>query len=100
MSKYRRDAKVDGNQNQIVKALRKIPGVSVKVGVDDIFVGFMGKNYWYEIKNASVVSKKTGIVNNSAKKKSQVKLEKSWTGHYKIVSSLDEIIDQLNLGKS
>ena len=95
MSKYRRAAKIDNNQNEIVKALRKMHGVSVKVGMDDILVGFNGKNYWYELKSASTVSKKTGGVRESAKKKSQIKLEESWTGQYTIVSSLDEIINQL-----
>ena len=37
MSKFRRAAKIDKNQPYIVDELRKIPGISVQVGMDDIW---------------------------------------------------------------
>ena len=91
----RRAAKIDNNQNAIVKALRDIPGVTVETGHDDILVGFYGKTFWFEIKSDSSVSKKTGKVRESSKKYSQIKLEKEWKGHYKIVSNLDDILDEI-----
>ena len=92
MGKYRRAAKVDGNQDQIIDDLEKM-GFSVERDHDDILVGKHGFTYWYEIKNPDLAcSKKTGKVLESAKKDSQKKLEKEWRGHYKIVSSFEEIL--------
>lgn len=93
----RRRAKIDSNQNDIVSALREIPGVQVALKHDDILVGFKGRTYWYEIKSEDSVSRKTGAVLISKKKKGQIKLEKEFTGHYRIVSSLDEILSDINI---
>jgi len=93
----RRKARIDNNQNSIVEALEDIPGVTVALKHDDILVGQAGRTFWYEIKSDSAVSRKTGKVLESRKKKSQVKLEAKWTGHYRIVSSLDEILTDLNI---
>jgi hypothetical protein len=97
MSKYRRAAKIDSNQNEIVKELRKIPGVTVEVNHDDILVGYKGKTYWYELKDESAVSKKTGKILESSIKDSQKKLRAEWAGHYKIVSSLEEILKDIGI---
>jgi hypothetical protein len=92
----RRNDRIDANQPDIVKALRKIPGVTVQIGMDDILVGHKGKTLWYEIKEPELaVSKRTGKINDSAKKDSQKRLEKEWQGHYRIVSSIDEILEDL-----
>ena len=91
----RRAKKVDSNQADIVKALRTMAGVTVSLDHDDIFVGYRGLNYWFEIKNPGAVSKKTGKIKESAKKESQKILEQFWCGHYRIVSSLDEIVIDL-----
>ena len=97
MSKYRRKAKVDSNQVQIVEDLRKL-GFSVQPGHDDILVGRAGKTYWFELKNPECRSKKTGEILQSAKKKdSQIKLEQEWRGHYKLVTSLDEILVEIDI---
>ena len=87
MSKYRRAAKVDGNQTEIVEALRAIPNLTVALTHDDILVGYKGLTYWYEIK----VSEKATI------QPSQVDLIADWKGHYKIVWSLDMILEDLNI---
>lgn len=97
MSKNRYSARTDENQKEIVKELRRIPGVKVEVDHDDIFVGYKGRNFWYEIKNTEELSKKTGKIKESAKKDSQKELEKSWTGHYEIVWSLDQILEEIGL---
>lgn len=83
----------DKNESSIVKELRKF--ASVVTGHDDILVGYKGKTYWFEIKSERAVSKKTGKVYESEKKKSQIKLENEFKGHYRIVSSLDEILDEI-----
>lgn len=87
MAKYRRAAKVDGNQGEIVAALKAIDGISVYLDVDDILVGYMGKSYWYEIKATS----------KSSLQPVQKKLLIEWTGHYKIVWSLDMILEDIGI---
>lgn len=53
----RQKARVDNNQAEIVRELRKVPGVSVSVlscvgrGLPDLLVGMDGKNYLFEVKN-------------------------------------------------
>ncbi len=90
----RRREMTDSNEKEIVRQLRSIPGVSVSVDKDDIFVGYEGKNYWYEIKNPNVANK-AGVVKESAKKDNQKELEKHWPGHYRIVCNLDQILEDL-----
>ena len=96
MSKYRRAAKVDSNQNIIVANLRSIPGCTVQLGMDDILVGFKGKNYWFELKEPGKVSKKTGMIRESAIKPSQKKLREEWKGQYLIVSNIEQILEVIN----
>ncbi len=97
MSKHRYSAKVDKNQPEIVNALRKIPGVKVQVGMDDILVGYKGKNYWFEIKEPDTVSTVTHQVKPSKIKQSQHKLIEHWTGQYSIVWSIDQILAEIGL---
>ena len=91
----RRAAKIDNNQNMIVDALRGMDGVTVQPGHDDLLVGYRGKTYWYEVKSEKAVSKRTGKIREKEKKKSQIKLEETWRGHYRIISSLDEILNDI-----
>ncbi len=95
MSKYRRAAKVDANQEEIVKALRRIPGVSVSTGHDDVLIGYRGVTYWVEIKAPETRAKRSGGIRESSIKESQKKLRETWKGHYSIVSSLEEILSEL-----
>lgn len=92
MSKNRYAAKIDKNQPDIVKALRKINGVTVQLAMDDILIGYKGTNYWIELKEPETISKKTGKINESAIKDSQKKLRIEWKGQYSIVTSLNEIL--------
>ena len=87
MSKYRQAAKVDANQPEIVKQLRKIPGVTVETQHDDILVGYKGITYWFEIK----VNEKSAI------KPSQKYLNENWTGHYQIVWDIKQIMEAIGL---
>lgn len=98
MSQWRKTlqtGKVDANQAGIVKALRKIPGVSVQVGMNDILVGYKKRNFWIEIKEPRHVSTVTGQVRPSEIKPSQKKLLKEWAGHYAICWDLDQILDEI-----
>jgi len=99
----RRKDKIDANQAEIVKGLRKIPGITVETGHDDILCGCYDKDgiprtYWYEIKNPDKISPKTGQPQPSAIQDSQKQLIKKWTGHFKIVSTIEEILEDLGVG--
>jgi len=89
---------IDDNQKEIVKQLRKIPGVSVELDHDDALVGYKGKTFWYEIKNPKTAfSKKTGELLQSALKDDQKRILDTFTGHYLIVSTLEEILCDLGI---
>jgi len=88
----RRADRIDSNQPDIVKDLRKM-GYSVETGYDDILVGANGKTHWIEVKHPDTRSKKTGLIRQSEKKASQIRLEAEFKGSYAIVTSLDEILE-------
>lgn len=89
--------KIDNNQSDIVDKLREIPGIKVEVGHDDILVGYRGKTYWFEIKNPDKVSKKGAFILRSAIKPSQYKLLDTFTGHYSIVWTLNQILKEIGV---
>jgi len=89
--------RIDSNQVAIVKVLRKIPGVKVEVGHDDILVGHKGRTYWFEIKNPNCVSRKTGEILPRKIGAGQKKLLATWKGHYSIVWTLEQILDEIGL---
>ena len=96
MSKYRRAKKIDSNQPDIVKTLRSIPGVTVELDHDDIICGYKSRTYWFEIKTPDCVGK-DGKIKPSEIKPSQVKLSKEFTGHYKIVWEIEQILHEIGL---
>jgi len=98
MSKYRQAARVDSNQQKIVHILRRLPGVTVEVGHDDILVGVAGSTYWFEIKRPEVIGK-DGMVRPSKITDSEKDRRANWRGHYSIVSSLEEIMIEIGLTK-
>ena len=86
----RRADRIDENQTDIVKQLRKVPGVTVEPGHEDILVGYKGITYWYEIKRPDQL-KKDGTFKAGTIKPSQEKLQADWKGHYKVVTGAAEI---------
>lgn len=87
----RRAAKIDANQNEVIKQLRRIPNVSIAItsqlgkGFPDFIVGYQGKNYLIELKDGN-------------KQPSQRKLTpdeeqffKGWNGQVNVCKDFDEI---------
>ena len=70
-------------------------GATVQTGMDDILVGYNGKTYWFEIKDPAKTLKENGTYKAEAIKDSQIKLANEWKGHYKIVHSFEQIIDEI-----
>jgi Holliday junction resolvase len=85
----RRAARIDENQEQIVKALRAV-GASVQSlaavghGVPDLLVGYQGKNILIEIKDGNKTPSKRKLTDD------QVKWHESWNGGaVAVVESVD-----------
>lgn len=95
MSSLRRAKKIDVNQTDIVKDLRKM-GYSVALDHDDVLVGAHGKTYWFEIKDPAKTLKKDGSFRAGALKDSQIKLQDEWRGHYSVVTTLEQILGEIN----
>ena len=93
----RRAAKIDENQPGIVKALRKIPGVSVEVGHDDILVGYKGRTYWFEVKRPDAISKRTGMIKDSEITQTERDRFNHFCGHYSIVWEIEHILDEVGI---
>jgi len=71
-------------------------GFTVQTGMDDILVGARGKTYWFEIKDPEKAVKKKGGFKAGAIKDSQIELAAEWKGHYAIVHSLEQILEEIS----
>ena len=91
----RRAAKADDNQQQIVKALRKIPGVSVAVtsqlgkGYPDLNIGYKGKNYLVELKDGNKAKSQQKLTED------EIEWHKNWTGSVIVCNSLEQILENI-----
>lgn len=90
-------SKTDKCQQEVIKSLRKIPGITVVTGHDDFLVGYQKNTFWYEWKSSGAISKKTGKPYPASIKESQKKLIESYTGHYRIVWSIEQILDDIGV---
>ena len=87
-----RFGRVDGNQSEIIRLSRQIPGLSVKVlsdvgdGFTDTIYGYMGVNYLIEIKNGSKLTQDQedfhGVSENTGKE---------WKGQKDIAHSFEDV---------
>lgn len=88
----RRAAKVDGNQAEIVEALRGIDGCSVQVlsgvgdGCPDLLIGYRGFNFLFEVKDPDQPKHRHELTPD------QKLFYASWCGQVQKVFSLKEII--------
>lgn len=86
-----RAAKVDDNQAEIVKALRKI-GASVQPlhtmggGVPDLLVGMAGRNVLLEVKDGAKVPSAQKLTPD------QVTWHRDWLGQVETVNSIEQAI--------
>lgn len=87
----RRIARIDDNQNEIVKALRAV-GASVAItsavgqGFPDIVVGFRGYNYLIEIKDGSKPPSKRRLTVD------EKDFHAAWNGNVKVANDVDEAL--------
>lgn len=76
----RRAAKVDGNQAEIVAALRKVgatvqPLHAVGAGCPDLLIGYRGRNWLIEVKDCSASNTDRKL------RPAQVEWHGGWKGH-------------------
>lgn len=87
--------RTDRNHAEIIKALRKIPNLSVfsthevGKGFPDIVIGYKGVNYLIEIKDGNKPLSARKLTD------SEVKFHQDWRGQIKIVNNLDEVLNLL-----
>lgn len=89
-----RNAKVDANQKDIVKALEQIPGVQVaEIGKPlDLLIGYAGINFIVEIKNPDGKDR----VNAD-----QAEFIEAWPGRTpEVARSLDEVLQIIGVTQS
>jgi hypothetical protein len=93
MSRYAR--RVDANQQEIIEKLLQVPGITVERNHNDILIGYLCLlTFWYEIKSERAINK-AGQVRETEIKRSQKRIRSEFSGHYRIVSSYNEIIDDM-----
>jgi len=98
MRANRKAARVDTNQSGIISRLLQI-GASVEEDHDDIIVGYRGRSYWYEIKNPNKL-KKNGEWQKGALRESQLELLKTFKGHYRVITTFEEIFEEITTRQS
>jgi hypothetical protein len=89
--------RIDDNQQQLVKQIRRIPGVSVKItsalgeGFTDAVIGFRGMNYLTEIKDPAKPP--------SARKltPAEEKFHSEWRGQVCIIETIDDVLKMLKI---
>lgn len=89
-------SKVDDNQPEIVKFLRKL-GASVQPlhtigkGCPDIVVGFRGQNWLVEIKDGSKAPSQRRLTTDEGKWRA------AWVGQYAVVECTDDCLSLLSI---
>lgn len=84
-------AKVDANQNKVVKSLRGIPGVTVAItsqlgkGFPDFIVGYKGFNWMIELKDGNKPPSARELTPD------EVEFIQAWKGQVNVCNSFDEI---------
>ena len=87
--------RTDSNHAEIIKALRKIPNLSVfsthevGKGFPDIVIGYKGINYLIEIKDGNKPPSARKLTD------AELKFHNNWHGQIKIITNLDEVLNLL-----
>ena len=87
-----RPKKVDANQAQIVKQLRRIPGISVAhthiigKGFPDFVVGYKGLNHLVEVKDGNKPKSRKKLTPD------EEKFHSEWRGSILIAETIDDIL--------
>ena len=92
----RRAAKIDSNQNKVIKSLRQIPGVTVAItsqlggGFVDFVLGYKGVNYMIELKDGDKAPSQRKLTPD------EDKFHKEWEGQISVCNCFEDIFDLIN----
>jgi len=92
-----RAARIDANQTEIVAALRDIPRVTVFPtsaignGFPDIVVGYLGRNFLFEIKDGSKPPSAQKLT-----EKEQM-FHDTWAGDVRVITCIDDALDAMRV---
>lgn len=90
----RKRARTDGNQEQIVRELRKL-GATVAItsqlggGFPDLAVGFRGKTFLLEVKDPSQIPSKRRLTTDERA------WHGAWSGHVAVVETLEDALQEI-----
>lgn len=88
--------RADANQSELVKQLRKIPGVSVAVthrvgdGFSDLVVGYKGNNFLIEVKDPSQPPSKRKLTPD------EQEFHSEWKGQIATAETITDILNLIN----
>lgn len=87
-------AKIDANQNEIVKALRKVGATvqslsSIGHGCPDLLVGFRGVNYLFEVKDGTKSPSRIRLTDD------EEKWAIRWAGRWDVVVSVYQALSAI-----
>ena len=88
-----RFGRTDGNQSEIVRLSRQVPGISVKVlsdvgdGFTDTVYGYMGGNFLIEVKNGSCLTPAQKNFHGQG----GTHPEREWKGQKAVANSLEDV---------
>lgn len=88
----RRAARIDENQQSIVKALRMIPGVSIRItsmvgdGFVDLICGYKKNNFLIELKDGKKIPSKRKLTEE------EEKFHKEWKGQIGVAENLEDCL--------
>lgn len=89
--------KADDNQSELVKQMRKIPGLTVAHthtvgnGMVDVVCGFRGVNYLLEIKDPKKPPSARKLTTD------EERFHKEWTGQIAVVETLEDVMKVLKI---
>lgn len=89
------NARVDGNQPEITKALRKLgasvqPIHTVGKGCPDLLVGYQGKNWLIEVKDPAQPKSKRCLTPD------EKKWHEAWQGQVAVIKDIYEILEMFS----
>ncbi len=92
-----RHGRIDNNQRDLVRQIRKIPGCTVQsladcgAGVPDLLIGYNGKCYLAEIKDGSKPPSKRKLTPD------QIRWHNAWHGQVAVVTNIQQVYEMLGI---
>ena len=93
----RRKARIDQNQNEVVRQLRNIPGVTVRItsmvgeGFADFVIGYKKRNFLIELKNSKNIPSKKKLTPE------EEKFFQAWTGQVDKAETIEDCLKIIGL---